>query len=84
LILFILASPTYAQSDSFIEVKLTRTDSGEPVFVRAILSKPEKETTIALLYFRGYPGVARIKSVDDKSKNLQPFMRDNQKLYPRE
>ncbi len=81
LILFILASPTYAQSDSFIEVKLTRTDSGEPVFVRAILSKPEKETTIALLYFRGYPGVARIKSVDDKSKNLQPFMRDNQKLF---
>jgi len=79
--LLILASPTHAQSDSLIEVKLARADSGGPVFIRAILSKPEKETAIALLYFRGYPGVSRIKTVDDKSKNLQPFMRKNQKLF---
>lgn len=80
-ILLIFSSSIYAQSDSLIEVKFTRADSGEPVFIRAILSKPEKDTDTALLYFRGYPGVARIKTAADKSKNLQPFMRKNQDLF---
>src|SRR6185295_8248742 len=49
-----------------------------PVFQRAILAKPAQPTDTALLYFRGHPGIARIESTADKSRNLQPFMRVNQ------
>jgi len=48
---------------------------------RAILARPAKPTDTALLYFRGYPGIARIQSVADKAPNLQPFMRMNQQLF---
>src|ERR1051325_7782949 len=51
------------------------------VFQRAILAKPAKPSDTALLYFRGYPGIARIQAVADKDRNLQPFMRKNQQLF---
>src|SRR5689334_21691154 len=74
-------------TDILIDVDTGRsagTFSKSPVHQRAILAKPEKPSDTALLYFRGYPGIARIESVADKAKNLQPFMRKNQKLIAEE
>lgn len=76
-----------AQTDVLIEIDRGRTEGvfkKSPVFQRAILAKPAKATDTALLYFRGYPGVARIQSVADKARNLQPFMRKNQQIFAEE
>jgi len=73
-----------AQTDVLIEINTGRTEgvfTKSPVFQRAILAKPAKPTDTALLYFRGYPGIARIQSVADKQRNLQPFMRMNQQIF---
>jgi hypothetical protein len=70
-----------------IEIDRGRTEgifTKSPVFQRAILARPAKPTDTALLYFRGYPGVARIQSVADKQGNLQPFMRMNQRIFAEE
>ena len=80
-------SPGQAQSDILIEVDLGRTEglfTKSPVVQRAILAMPATPTDTALLYFRGYPGIARIQSVEDKQRNLQPFMRMNQRLFASE
>src|SRR5437660_11308022 len=80
-------SLAHAQTDVLIEVDRGRTEgvfTKSPVFQRAILAKPAKPTDAALLYFRGYPGIARIQSVADKQANLQPFMRMNQQLFAEE
>jgi hypothetical protein len=64
-------SLAHAQTDVLIEIDRGRTEGlfrKSPVFQRAILAKPAKPTDTALLYFRGYPGVARIQSVADKQK----------------
>jgi len=77
-------SYAHAQTtDVLIDIDTGRTEGvfkKSPVFQRAILARPAKPTDTALLYFRGYPGIARIQSVEDKSRNLQPFMRKNQQL----
>jgi hypothetical protein len=76
-------SLAHAQTDVLIEIDRGRTEgvfTKSPVFQRAILAKPAKPTDTALLYFRGYPGIARIQSVADKQGNLQPFMRMNQRI----
>ena len=80
-------SLAHAQTDVLIEIDRGRTEGlfkRSPVFQRAILAKPAKPTDTALLYFRGYPGIARIQSVADKQANLQPFMRMNQQLFAEE
>ena len=80
-------SPAHAQTDVLIEIDRGRTEglfTKSPVFQRAILAKPAKPTDTALLYFRGYPGIARIQSVADKQRNLQPFMRMNQQIFAEE
>jgi len=81
-------SPVHAQiTDVLIEIDRGRTEgvfTKSPVFQRAILAKPAKPTDTALLYFRGYPGIARIQSVADKQGNLQPFMRMNQRIFAEE
>jgi Serine aminopeptidase, S33 len=86
--LLLVFSAAHAQTtDVLIEVDMGRTQGlfkKSPVFERAILAKPEKPSDTALLYFRGYPGIARIQSVEDKSRNLQPFMRMNQRLLAEE
>jgi serine aminopeptidase S33 family len=78
-------SAAHAQtSDVLIDIDRGRTEglfTKSKVFQRAILAKPAQATDTALLYFRGYPGIARIQSVADKDRNLQPFMRTNQKLF---
>jgi hypothetical protein len=78
------AASAHAQTtDVLIEVNTGRTEgvfSKAPVFQRAILAKPAVPSDTALLFFRGYPGIARIQSTADKDRNLQPFMRKNQKL----
>jgi hypothetical protein len=66
-------SLAHAQTDVLIEIERGRTQglfTKSPVFQRAILAKPAKPTDTALLYFRGYPGIARIQSVADKQRNL--------------
>lgn len=80
-------SPAHAQTDVLIEIDRGRTEgifTKSPVFQRAILAKPAKPTDTALLYFRGYPGIARIQSAADKQANLQPFMRMNQRIFAEE
>jgi hypothetical protein len=80
-------SLAHAQSDVLIEIDRGRTEgvfTKSPVFQRAILAKPAKPADTALLYFRGYPGIARIQSVADKQGNLQPFMRMNQRVFAEE
>lgn len=75
------------QTDILIEVDTGRTQGvfdKSPVLMRAILAKPAKPTDTALLYFRGYPGIAKIQSVADKERNLQPFMRKNQRIFEEE
>ena len=82
-----LTSLAHAQTDVLIEIDRGRTEgifTKSPVFQRAILAKPAKPTDTALLYFRGYPGIARIQSLADKQANLQPFMRKNQRLFAQE
>ncbi len=80
-------SLAHAQTDVLIEIDRGRTEglfTKSPVFQRAILAKPAKPTDTALLYFRGYPGIATIQSVADKQRNLQPFMRMNQHIFAEE
>ncbi len=80
-------SLAHSQTDVLIEIDRGRTEglfTKSPVFQRAILAKPAKPTDTALLYFRGYPGIARIQSVADKQRNLQPFMRMNQHIFAQE
>src|SRR5207247_7082630 len=80
-------SLAHAQTDVLIEIDSGRTEglfTKSPVFQRAILAKPAKPADTALLYFRGYPGIARIQSVADKQANLQPFMRINQQIFAEE
>src|SRR5256714_7186911 len=77
-------SLAHAQTDVLIEIDRGRTEGifkKSPVFQRAILAKPASPSDTALLYFRGYPGIARIQSVADKQGNLQPFMRMNQRIF---
>jgi hypothetical protein len=80
-------SLAHAQADILIEIDTGRTQgifTKSPVFQRAILARPAKPTDTALLYFRGYPGIAGIQSVADKQRNLQPFMRMNQHIFAEE
>ena len=80
-------SLAHAQTDVLIEIDTGRSEGlfkKSSVFQRAILAKPANPSDTALLYFRGYPGIARIQSVADKDRNLQPFMRKNQQLFAEE
>jgi len=72
----------HAQGDVLIEIDrgATQGASKAGTFQRAILAKPAQPADTALLFFRGYPGIARIQSAADKQANLQPFMRMNQRL----
>ena len=74
----------FAQADVLIEVDRNRTEgffNKVPVYQRAILSKPVQATDTALMIFRGNPGIARIRSVDDKSRNIPAFVRMNQAIF---
>lgn len=77
-------SHSFAQTDVLIDVDRGRTEgvfTKSPVYQRAILSKPSQATDTALLFFRGNPGIARIRTVDDKSRNYSPFMRMHLQLF---
>src|SRR5207244_12818554 len=80
-------SLAHAQTDVLIEIDRGRREgifTKCPVFQRAILAKPAKPTDTALLYLRGYPGIARIQSVADKQANLQPFVPMDQQIFAAE
>lgn len=84
-LLSLLPLAVYAQTqkDVLIEVDTGRKEGlfiKSPAYMRAILSMPETSTDTALLFFRGSPGISRIKSVADKNRNLIPFLRANQNL----
>lgn len=66
-----------AQTDVLIESATARTDpaSNSPVMMRAILVKPASQGDSAVLYFRGAPGYAKIRSLADKRRNMIPFAR---------
>ena len=76
----------HAQADVLIEIDrgATQGASKAGTFQRAILAKPAQPTDTALLFFRGYPGIARIQSAADKQVNLQPFVRMNQRVFAQE
>ncbi|HWI15952.1 MAG TPA: alpha/beta fold hydrolase [Burkholderiales bacterium] len=77
-------SAALAQSDVLIDIDRGRTEgvfTKSPVFQRAILAMPSKPTDTAVLFFRGYPGIARIESAADKERNLLPFMKLNQHVF---
>ena len=79
-----LTVSAHAQTNHLIDLNRNRTDGvlfKSPVYQRAILSKPDKPTDTVLLFFRGYPGIARIQSVKDKQRNLLPFMRMGEPLF---
>ncbi len=74
----------HAQTDHLVEFTTGRTSgtlTKTPVVMRAILSKPIKPTDTAVLFFRGIPGYARIETLNDKGRNLIPFMRAGIKLF---
>ncbi len=76
-------SQAHAQN-ALIEIDRGRTQgffTKVPVFQRAIVTKPAASTDTAVLFFRGWPGIARIQSVEDWARNLLPFMRLNQHLF---
>jgi hypothetical protein len=77
-------SLAHAQTDVLIEIDRGRTEglfTKSPVFQRAILSKPATPTETAVLFFRGYPGIARIQTAADKQRNLLRFLRMNQRIF---
>ena len=81
---FLLPLYSADAADILVEAALDRTDGllfKSPVYQRAIISKPEQPTDTALLFFRGYPGISRIETVNDRNRNLLPFMRANQKQF---
>lgn len=79
----LVLSYAHAQDGLLVEIDKGRTEgivTKTPVFQRAILLKPDKPTDTAVLFFRGFPGIARIQSAADTQRNLLPFMKMNQQL----
>ncbi|MGE5523549.1 MAG: serine aminopeptidase domain-containing protein [Rhodospirillaceae bacterium] len=72
-------SAAHAQTDVLINIERNRPEG--PVFQRAILALPAQPTDTAVLFFRGHPGIAKIESVNDKQRNLLPFMKFNQHIF---
>ena len=65
--LLFLSLSLHAQTDVLIEVDTGRKDgSGASVAQRAILTLPPATTDTVLLHFRGNPGYAMIKGLQDK------------------
>ena len=54
--------------------------SKSPVAQRAILLKPSIPTDTALLFYRGWSGIASIKSENDWHRNLN-FLKNNTNLF---
>src|SRR5260370_33516087 len=80
-------SLAHAQTDVLIEIDRGRTEglfTKSPVFQRAILAKPAQPTDTALLYFRGSPGIARIKTAAHMQPSLPPFMSMNHNICAQE
>lgn len=54
--------------------------SKTPVVQRAILLKPSTPSNTALLFYRGWSGIANLKSENDWHRNLN-FLKDNTELF---
>lgn len=78
LAVLVCGAPTPAQAliDTLIEAPLARTHNGQPVIIRAILTRPDppNQPTTALLYFRGGHGISKIESIADRRRNLSLFI----------
>ena len=82
--ILILPSFVWAADDILLDLDAGRKEgvfTKTPVKQRAILIPPNQQSQTALLFFRGWPGIARIESVNDKSKNLIPFLRMNEQRF---
>lgn len=74
-------SGALAQTEILIDIDRGRMADGAKVYQRAILVKPATQTQIALLTFRGMPGISRLQSVADRARNSIPFIRLQQQLF---
>jgi len=82
--LLILPSLVWAADDILLDLDTGRKGglfTKTPIKQRAILIPPEQQSQTALLFFRGWPGIARIESVNDKSKNLIMFLSMNEQRF---
>jgi len=57
--------------------------SKSPVVQRAILLQPSTPTETALLFYRGWSGIANIKTENDWKRNLN-YLQNNTKLFAKE
>lgn len=53
-----------------IEAQTTRADATKPVYIRGALDRAPESTGKVLLFYRGYPGIARIDGADGQVKYL--------------
>ena len=75
----------FAQTNTpiLLEVNTGRTEgifSKVDVFQRAILLKPDKPYDTALLFYRGWSGIANIKNENDWARNLN-YLKTNTTLF---
>jgi len=83
-VLLILPCLLWAGDDILIDLDTGRKEgifTKTPIRQRAIVIPPKQQSQTALLFFRGWPGIARIESVNDKSKNLIMFLRKNEQRF---
>ena len=76
--------PASAAEDILIDLHAGRQEGiffKSPVRQRAILIPPDKKSQTALLFFRGWPGIARIESIKDKTRNLIPFLGQREQQF---
>ena len=66
-----------AQSEYLIEHDTGRKVDGASVLIRAVVVGPAQPAKTALLYFRGVPGYALIRAIEDKNRNMIPLVRLN-------
>jgi len=83
--LALVSGPALAQSmmPILLEADMGRQQgffSKSPVTMKAILLKPSQPTDTVLLFYRGWAGIANIKTANDWKRNLN-YLRNNIELF---
>ena len=55
---------------ALVEAQISRPDSAKPVYIRGALDRAPESNAKVLLFYRGYPGIARIDGSDGQVKFL--------------
>jgi hypothetical protein len=84
-IFFGFAATAWAQNmtPTMLEINTGRVDgifSKEDVYQKAILLKPEGKFDTAMLFYRGWAGIANLKSANDWPRNLN-YLKNNTGLF---